>query len=110
MARPRSDLLVNENRLIVEEKTLVVQEGMERALGSHRLWTVIYDCNISANKSNQPIHNLLLFVTEPRTSDYIYIYLRSEAHIDITVKSELEHKSEANQWNRRYYNIIKVYS
>jgi hypothetical protein len=54
----------------VEEKTHVVQEETERALGSHRLWAVISDCikcdcNSSANKSNHPIPNPLLLVTEP---------------------------------------------
>jgi hypothetical protein len=53
----------------VEDKTLVVQEETELALGSHRLWAVTSDCNwkcncnSSANKSNQPIQNPLLLVT-----------------------------------------------
>jgi hypothetical protein len=46
---------------------------MERVLGSHGLWAVTIDCNSnrSTNKSNHPIQNPLLFVTEPRTRDNI---------------------------------------
>jgi hypothetical protein len=34
------------------------------------------DCNDSANKSNRPIQNPLLFVTEPVIRDNIKMYLR----------------------------------
>jgi hypothetical protein len=45
---------------------------MERVLDSHRLSAVISDCNRSANKTNHPIQNPLLFVTEHRTRDVIF--------------------------------------
>jgi hypothetical protein len=53
----------------VEEKSLIAQQGMERVSDSHWLWAVIIDrnWNRSVNKSNQPIQNPLLLVTEPRT-------------------------------------------
>jgi hypothetical protein len=59
----------------VEGKTLVVQEETKRALGSHRLCAVKSackwkcNCNSSVNKSNRPIQNPLLFVTEPLKRD-----------------------------------------
>jgi hypothetical protein len=61
----------------VEEKTLVVHEGMEPVLDSHRLWAVVNlikgNCNRSANKSNHPFQIPLLLVMEPRTRDSMYI-------------------------------------
>jgi hypothetical protein len=51
----------------------------ERALDNHRLWAVVIviksTCNRTANKSNQPIQNPLLLVTEPRTRDNMFITL-----------------------------------
>jgi hypothetical protein len=53
---------------------------MKRALGSQRLRAAVIvivivtecNCNSSANKSNHPIQNPLLFDTEPRTRDSMY--------------------------------------
>jgi hypothetical protein len=49
---------------------------MAQVLDSHWLWAVIigYNCNTSTNKSNHPIKNALLFVTEPRTRDNINVF------------------------------------
>jgi hypothetical protein len=66
-----TDSWIRTKSVTVEEKTLVVQEGMEQVLGSHRLWTIISDCNTSANKSNNPIQKPLFSVTETRTRDNI---------------------------------------
>jgi hypothetical protein len=41
----RSERFVKPNQVNHSWKTLVVQEGMDRVLGSHRLWTVISECN-----------------------------------------------------------------
>jgi hypothetical protein len=55
---------------------LVVQEGMERVLVSHRLWAVVIviksNFSKSGNKSSHPVQNML-FVTEPRTRDNIIL-------------------------------------
>jgi hypothetical protein len=59
----------------VEEETLVVQQGMERVLVivCELLWAIVIksDCKRSANKSNHPIQNQLLLVTEPRSRDSV---------------------------------------
>jgi hypothetical protein len=51
----------------VQEKTLVVQQGMKRVVDSHWLWAVIIDCNCKEVpiNSNLRIQNPLLFVTQP---------------------------------------------
>jgi hypothetical protein len=71
----RSDWLVDQNLVAVEERTLVVQEGMEQALGSHQLWAIVIaiKCNYnnSINKSNHPIQNPSLLATE---HDNIMVY------------------------------------
>jgi hypothetical protein len=56
----------------VEEKTLEVQSGVERVLGSHWLWPVVIGCNCKkgVNKFSHRIQNSLLLVTEPLTRDY----------------------------------------
>jgi hypothetical protein len=46
---------------------------MERALGSHWLWLRVI-VKEGVNKSNHPIQNPLLLVTEHRTRDNIYVY------------------------------------
>jgi hypothetical protein len=57
----------------VEEKMLMVQEGMEWVLDSHQSWAVTDDCNRSANKSSHPIQNLLLSVIgTPRHMTVLY--------------------------------------
>jgi hypothetical protein len=56
-SRSRSDQLINQYQ--VEEKTLVVQYGMEQVLDSHRLWAVITDCNCKGNVINP--------IIQPRT-------------------------------------------
>jgi hypothetical protein len=51
---------------------------MERVLGSHLLWTVVVDwlretVKEGVGKSNHPIENPLLLVTEPQTRDNITV-------------------------------------
>jgi hypothetical protein len=51
---------------------------MEQVLESHWLWAAIIDfnCNRSVNKSNHPVQNPLLLVTQPpHTCQYIYVYI-----------------------------------
>jgi hypothetical protein len=50
---------------------------MERVLGNHQAWAVIIGCNCNSNvnKSNHPIQNPLLLVTEPRTREISCVYV-----------------------------------
>jgi hypothetical protein len=52
---------------------------MERVLSSHWLWAVIIGCNFtrSANKSNHPIKNSLLSVTQTPHTDNIQVQSQS---------------------------------
>jgi hypothetical protein len=72
----QSQVIPRSSFVTVEKKTLVVQWGRERVRDSHWWWAVIIgcNCNLSDNKSKHPIQNPLLFVTETRTHDSIYLY------------------------------------
>jgi hypothetical protein len=66
-------VILRSSCVTVEDTTHVVQLEMERVLSSHWLWAdkIGCNCNRSANKSNHPIQNSLLLVTQtPHTWQY----------------------------------------
>jgi hypothetical protein len=58
----------------VEEKTLVVQQGMERVVDIHWLWAVIIDCNYKEVPINPIIESRTHYYSS-RNPEYVIIWL-----------------------------------
>jgi hypothetical protein len=124
-AEELTDSLIRTKSATAEKKTFVVQSGMERVLDSNWLWASIidYNYNRSANKSNQPIQNPFLFVTQtPNTWHYQNLEKGNRAYKKIRnvycenanegVKPRQIKKSQINPSNRpsSWWNIIIIIS
>jgi hypothetical protein len=71
--------ILRSSFVTVEEKTLVIQQGMERVVDSHWLWAVITDCNCKELliNFNHRIQNPLLLVTPTPIRDNMIFPLRA---------------------------------